>query len=177
MSPSQAVEANVREHVEKLDKFHRGIMSCRVIVEQLHHHHHQGNLYHVRVDLKVPGRELVVNRAPGAHHAHEDVYVAIRDAVDAMRRQLENHARRQRGAVKAHETQPHGRIAEIYPEQGYGRIETSDGRLVYFHEDSLVDGDFSKLAIGTEVRFSEEQGEQGPQATTLHVVGKHHVVE
>ena len=151
-------------------------MSCRVAVEAPHKHHHKGKLYHVRINITVPDKELVVSREPDQHHAHEDVYVAIRDAFDAMRRQLEDYARRRRGKVKRHEAPPHGRIAKLFPEENYGNIETLDGRLVYFHQNSVVDTDFSKLETGSEVRFVEEMGEKGPQASTVYVIGKHHIV-
>lgn len=176
MGASEVIEAAVRERAAKLEQFSDYIMSCRVAVELHHRHHHQGNLYHVRVDLKVPGEQIVASRAPAEHHAHEDVYVAIRDAFDAVLRRLADHVRRRRGVVKTHETAPHGRVTELNPTEGYGRIETPDGRLVYFHRNSVVDADFDQLEIGTEVRFVEEMGELGPQASTVHVIGKHHVV-
>jgi len=138
MARSEAIDADIRKHAERLEKFDDRVMSCRVMVEQLHRHHHQGNLYHVRVDLKVPGGELVVSRSPDSHHAHEDVYVVIRDAFDATRRRLENHVRRRRGDVKLHKAQPHGRIVEIHPDQAFGRIEASDGRLVYARVQTLL---------------------------------------
>lgn len=162
----------MRAFVERLERYHGALMSCRVVVELQHRHKHQGNLYHVGVDLKVPGAEFASGRGPAQHHAHEDVYVAIRDAFDALRRQLEDHARKQRGDVKTHAATPHGRVVELHPE--YGQIETADGRLVYFHRNSVVGADFDRLQLGAEVRFSEEAGEQGPQATTVHAVGKHH---
>ena len=174
MEASAAVEAKVRERADQLERIYDQIMSCRVIVETHHKHHHQGNLYHVRVDLKVPEAEIVASREPGEHHAHEDVFVAVRDAFDAVRRRLEDYVRRRRGDVKAHEVPAHGRIIELDPE--HGRIETPDGRVVYFHRNSVIEADFDKLAIGTEVRFVEEAGERGPQASTVYKVGKHHVV-
>ena len=174
MEPSATVEAKIRERAEQLERIYNHIMSCRVLVEAHHKHHHSGNLYHARIDLKVPDAEIVASRDPGEHHAHEDVYVAVRDAFDAVRRQLEDYARRQRGQVKAHEVSPHGRVAELYLDNG--KIETIDGRLVYFHRNSLIDADFAALEIGTEVRFVEEVGELGPQASTVYVIGKHHVV-
>jgi ribosomal subunit interface protein len=174
MESSAGVEAKIRERVEQLERFHPHIMSCRVVVEAHHKHHHQGNVYHARIDVKVPDAEIVASRDPGAHHAHEDVYVAVRDAFDAVARRLEDHARRRRGDIKSHEVPPHGRIAELGADSG--RIETIDGRLVYFHRNSVIDTDYDKLAVGTEVRFVEEAGELGPQASTVHVVGKHHVV-
>ena len=100
---SDAVEARVREKAEKLDKFYDKIMTCSVMIEAPHGHHHKGNLYHVRIDLTVPNGEIVINRDPKDNHAHEDVYVAIRDAFDAARRRLQDYARKQRGDVKKHE--------------------------------------------------------------------------
>jgi ribosomal subunit interface protein len=174
MPPSPAIEEHVRERAAKLEEFHGDITGCRVVVEAPHRRHHQGNLYHVRVDITVPGREIVVSREPAAHHAHEDAYVAIRDAFDAARRQLEDHARERRGQIKAHEPAPHARVVRLFPEEGYGFLATADGREVYFHQNSLVNGDFARLAVGDEVRFTEEPGEQGPQASSVHLAGKPH---
>ena len=176
MEPSEAVEVKIRERVEKLDNFYESIMSCRVVVEAAHKHHHKGNFYNVRVDLKVPGGELVASRESDLHHSYEDVYVAVRDAFDEIRRQLEDFARRQRQDVKTHETPPHGMISKLVPSENYGMITDADGREIYFHRNSLIDTDFDGLNIGTEVRFVEEQGDQGPQASTVHVIGKHHIV-
>lgn len=176
MEPSEAIEAKIHERAARLERFAQHIMSCRVVIEAPHKHHHQGKIFHVRIDTKVPGDELVVSRDPGEHHSHEDVYVAIRDAFDAMQRQLEDFVRRQRGDTKVHETPPHGHIAALYPEKDYGTITTADGREIYFHRNSVVDGDFDQLQTGMAVRFDEEAGEQGPQASTVHVVGKHHIV-
>jgi len=171
LAHSDAIEAKIRERATKLETFHSHIMSCRVAVEELHRHHAQGNHFRVRIDVRVPERELVADREPDEHHAYTDVYVAIRDAFDSMRRQLEDHARVQQGKVKVHETQVQGRVAELYPASDYGRIETFDGELVYFHRNSLLDGDFDKLAIGAAVHMAVEMGEEGPQASMVRLVG------
>ena len=99
MPQSEAVESRIREKADKLGRFYDRIISCRVVVETPQRHQHQGKLYSVRIDLTVPGAELVANRAQD-----EDVYVAIRDAFVAITRQLEEFARRQRGEIKTHET-------------------------------------------------------------------------
>jgi len=106
MDPSPAVYERVRQQVAKLEQFHERISGCRVVVEAHHRRHRKGKIYHVRIDLTVPGAEVVVSRDSELDHAHEDVYVAIRDAFDAARRQLEEITRVQRGAVKRHEEQP-----------------------------------------------------------------------
>lgn len=104
IEPSEAVEARIREKADKLERFHSHIMSCRVAVESGHHHHHQGNLYHIRIDITTPGKEIVISRERHENQAHEDVYVAIRDAFNAAGRQLEDYVRMQRGEVKTHST-------------------------------------------------------------------------
>ena len=176
MEPSAAVEANIREKAGRLEQFYDQIMSCRVMVEAPHSHHHQGNLYQVRIDLGVPDGELLVTHEHHhKDHSHEDVYVAIRDAFDAMKRQLEDYARKRRGKTKKHESPAHGRVLVLVPEEGYGRIETPDERVIYFHRNSVLDNDFDKLEVGSEVRFVEEMGERGPQASTVTRVGKHHI--
>jgi len=95
---SEALETHIREKVTKLDEFFTHIMSCRVVVEMPHKHHHQGKQFNVRIDIGVPGNEIVVNR----DHS-EDVYIALRDAFSAAKRQLEDYARKIRGDVKTHE--------------------------------------------------------------------------
>lgn len=175
MEPSEAIEADIREKAAKLDEFFGQIMSCRVVVEARHHRHHKGNLYHVRLDITVPDNEIVISRDRDLHHAHEDAYVAIRDAFDSARRRLEDYARRRRQDVKTHEAPPHGRIVQLFKEEDYGKIETPDGREVYFHRNSVLNTSFDKLDIGMEVKFDEEQGDRGPQASSVRVVGKHHI--
>ena len=96
MESSPAIEADIRTKAEALDRFADDIIGCHVVVEAPHRHHHRGRVYHVRIDIKVSGAEIVVSRDPADNHAHEDVYVAIRDAFDAARRQLEDHVRRRR---------------------------------------------------------------------------------
>jgi ribosomal subunit interface protein len=97
MEHSDALETHIRDKVAKLEEFSSHITSCRVVVEIPHKHQHQGKQFNVRIDIGVPGSEIVVNR----DHA-EDVYVALRDAFDAAKRRLEDYARKIRGDVKTH---------------------------------------------------------------------------
>jgi len=173
---SPAVEAKIRERARELEQFFDRIVSCRVVIEAPNRRRH-GDLYHIRVDLKVPGNEIVVKRDPPEHHAHEDIYVAVRDCFDAVRRQLEDHVRRQRGDVKAHDVPAHGRIGSLIAERDYGFINASDGTEVYFHRNAVANGVFEKLQVGDEVRFSlhSGEGEKGPQASAVVPIGKHHL--
>ena len=176
LARSEAVAAKVEKSAAKLEQYCHRIIGCRVAIDAAHKHHRRGNRYHVRVEVTVPDRGLVASREPDEHHAYTDVYVAIRDAFESICRQLEDYARIRRGQVKSHEVPRHGRVVELHTDSGYGRIESPDGRLVYFHRNSVLDADFDDLQIGTEVRFDEEMGERGPQASTVCLVGKHHIV-
>lgn len=178
MDPSDVVEADVRERAEKLEQFFDHIISCRVVVEAPHRHHHKGELYQVRIDLGLPGKELAVTHTGPINPAHEDVHVAVRDAFDAARRQLQDYVRMLRGAVKKHETPAHGKVVRLFPMQDYGFVETSDGDEVYFHRNSVVEGSFDQLEVGTEVRLviAYDESEKGPQATTVIPIGKHHLI-
>jgi cold shock CspA family protein len=101
--------------------------------------------------------------------------VAIHEAFDAARRRLEDFAREQRGAVKAHEVPSHGEVVAISNVDGYGFIQAGEQRL-YFHRASVLDDAFDDVTVGTPVTFVEEKGEKGPQASTVRVLGKHHYV-
>lgn len=177
MDPSPAIEAAARERAAKLERFADKIIGCQVRIEAPHKHHSSGKLYHVTVELQVPGGHIVASRDPGARHAHEDLHVALRDAFRAAQRQLQDHVRVRRGKVKQHEAPPHGRIAQLHPDEDYGIIASEDGREIYFHRNSLLNAAFEDLKPGTEVRFDEEAGEQGPQASSVSVIGKHHIVD
>jgi len=173
MPHSTGIESAIRTNAEWLDHYHDGIMSCRVVVDRPHLHHKDGNLFQIRIDLKVPRGELVVKRDQSQHAEYADSDNMIREAFDEVRRQLEDHAGHLHGEVKAHNSMPHARVAKVFPEGGYGFLETPDGREIYFHRNSVVDGDFKDLEAGTEVRFVEELGDKGPQASTVAPVGRH----
>lgn len=163
---SEAAEADIRAKAGQLDQYYDGIIGCRVVVESPVRHHRKGP-FTVRIDLSVPGAEVVVDR-----QADADLYVAIRDAFDAARRRLEDYARRQRGTVKTHVPAPQGRVSLLHPEQGYGFITTPEGREIYFHRNSVLPPGFDQLELGTAVRFAEEAGQEGPQASTVAITGR-----
>jgi ribosomal subunit interface protein len=177
MEPSPAIEARIREKAAKLERFSNRIVDCRVTVEAPHRHHRHGKLYNVRIDLSVPGQDVFVGRSGPLDHAHEDVYVAIRDAFNAAGRQLQDHARKARGTVKVHPAASHGKVVHLFPD--YGFVQMPDGQEVYFHRNSVTDEGFDKLDIGSEVRLViiEDEGVEGAQASTVTPIGKHHIVE
>jgi ribosome-associated translation inhibitor RaiA len=136
MDSSPAVEARVRGEAEKLSEFYNSIMGCRVMVEIPHQHRQQGKRFHIRIDLTVPGGEIVVNHEPSLRGSirqngiekrkkerdvaapHKDIYVAIRDAFKAARRRLQDYARIQSGAVKRHKPARRARTGDKGPQAG-----------------------------------------------------------
>lgn len=172
MDVSSALEARIRELTSRFERFSTQITRCHVTVEPLSHHQRQGALFAFHIDLSLPDEEITIRRAHPTDPAHEDPYVALRDAFRAARRKLEDYERKRRGDVKAHVGPAHGWVCELDAAQGFGRIETQDGRLVYFHRNSVIGNHFGDLTAGTEVRFDEEPGDEGPQASTVHVVSR-----
>jgi cold shock CspA family protein/ribosome-associated translation inhibitor RaiA len=167
---SDEVKDRIWSHIDHLDKLFPRITDARVVVCQSHHRHHKGNLYKVRIEVNVPRKRLVVAHEPHDKHSHEDVYVALSDAFQAMQRQLRDYGRRLRGEVKIHE-EPlgMGHVSRILTYEQYGFIQTADEREIFFDANALVSGDFDHLEVGAVVRFHEEMGEKGPQASTVYV--------
>lgn len=159
MPPSEALEAHIKEKADKLDHFYPSIMSCRITVELIGKHKHQGNQFSVKVDITVPGKEIVISR-----DHHEDVYVALRDAFDIATRQLEDYGRRQRGEIKTHEEGSRGEVTRLYLDEGYGFIRSLDDRELYFSAENVVHPSFEKLEEGMAVTYLEEAGGDGLQA-------------
>lgn len=164
-----ALEAHVARRSEKLALFFDRMVSCHVVVEEPHRHSKQGQKYHVRIDMLVPERTLVVTRIP--EDRSQDLYATIDKAFDDAERVLEAYARQLQPDLKIHARPPHGLVSKLFPDRGYGFIETKgDGHEVYFHRNSLINERFEKLGIGTKVRFAEEEGDKGPQASSVYVV-------
>jgi len=185
--PSKEIDGWIRAEVNKLETFYTQLMGCRVAVEIPHRHHKKGSPYHIRIDLRVPNGEIVVKRGPSlnarARHLgecelekqaelrmmHKDLRRAIHDAFKAAGRCLQDYARRQRGAQKSHLELPEGRVSKILPREGYGFLTSIDGHEIYFHKNSVLGRAFPRLKVGTAVRFVAEEGEKGPQASTVQI--------
>jgi len=167
MEPSDAVESTARKKAAKLETFSPDIISCRVSIEQAHKHQHQGRPFAVRVEVTLPGHELNVGRVQD-----EDVYVALRDAFDDIKRQLEDAVRRTRGQEKLHPTLLRGEVVRFGDEGQCGFIRTAEGDEYYFDADNVSGLPFEHLRLGTEVHFIPEVATQGRQAKRVSI-GKH----
>jgi ribosomal subunit interface protein len=168
---SDAVAAHVEKRAAKLETFFHRIVKTHVVVEAPHRHHKHGQRYHVRIDMQVPGKELVVSR--NLDDSREDMHAAVDDAFADAERVLESYASKIRHSeTRSRSRPPTAIVTRVFAERGYGFLEDGDGREIYFHANSVRGGKFDKLASGTRVRYAEEDGDKGPQASTVEVLAK-----
>lgn len=170
INPTEAIDTYVRTRASKLERFFDRITGCHVVLDLPHKHKRHGKHLCVRIDMVVPGGELVIARDPAENRQHEDLYASIDDAFDDAQRVLEDHVRTQRGDVKSPDSPSrHARVAKLFTYEGYGFLQTLEGGEIYFHRNSVLNGGFDRLSIGTRVRFVEEDGDKGPQASTVAI--------
>jgi cold shock CspA family protein len=167
LNASPQVETEIRRHVDKLERRFGHMIGCRVAVELLHRQHKTGNLYDIRVEMEVPGGDLVVSHAP--HHAREkfarpNLQASLRDAFKVAERRLTDYKQQLSGEVKLHEEAFAGQVAQIDPAEDHGFILTHEGMELYFHRNSLLDGEFDRVQVGDRVHFTEADGDTGPIA-------------
>lgn len=170
VEPTDDLKAKILAGIDKLEKVYDRLVSCRVMVEETNPGRQTGKMHHIRLDIGVPGHEVVINRNSPENPATEDLTTAINEAFDKAWRQLRELKKQQRGEVKAQELPPHGRVVRLLTDDKgvrYGFLMAEDGREVYFHENALSDLDYDDLEVGTEVRFAEGGGDEGPQASTV----------
>jgi cold shock CspA family protein len=171
MDADPSVRDTIAKHVDELEQRFGRITAARVVLKAPGGHHRIGN-YEINIRLALPdGREVLAGRTPDADERQSDLAFAVNDAFKHARRQLQDHVRRMQGQVKHHEAEPTARVARIDPSGEFGFLETGDGREIYFHRNSVLGG--ARLEEGARVTYAEEQGEKGPQASTVKLVGKH----
>lgn len=155
----------IHEKAEGLERFSSEIVGCEVYVEGPGQHHREGGTYRVRIRVHVPEHEIAVS-----HKESSALHPAISESFAAARRLLQDWVRKRRGFVKHHEEQPTANVVRLLPEKDCGFLETADGREIYFNRNSVLEPGFEHLEVGDQVRFAEEQGNEGPQASSLQVV-------
>jgi cold shock CspA family protein/ribosome-associated translation inhibitor RaiA len=171
------VENYIHERLQRLDKFAEGITSCRVSLTQDQASHHKGNRYSVMVEVRTPpNHDLAARKAKIIRDMPTQLPALINLAFGAMERQLKKTAELRRGEGRnpenRHDGQVHGIVEKLF-EEGYGFLRAvGNERQVYFHRNSVLHGDFDRLAVGTEVRFIPQDGDDGPQASSVRIVAK-----
>jgi cold shock CspA family protein/ribosome-associated translation inhibitor RaiA len=174
MATTPAIEDAIAKHVAELEQRWGRITACRVVLKGPGHHHQAGGLYEVHIRLALPnGREVNVRRTAPADDRRTDLTFALNNAFKRARRQLQDQVRRTQGQVKHHDGPPIGTVVRLDPSGEFGFLEAGDGQEIYFHRNSVLDGAFSRLAVGSRVTYAEELGDKGAQATTVRLLGKH----
>lgn len=178
VEPSEWIETDIRERAAKLNALYGRLTACRVRVIAPPKQHRTGNVPAVHIELSVPGKDLVVSRAP--HHIEgRDAEPAptlrsvIRDAFEAAERQLKDFKEQLRGDVKRHDVQFHGQISQLYPEEDHGFLLTNTGTQLYFHRNSVLNNEFDKLKKGDLVHYVETVGDTGPTASKVRLASQH----
>jgi cold shock CspA family protein len=181
------VRKTIESRIQKLETFCKPILSCRVMIEAPTNHHRKGDPFHVRIDATLTDGRIIVKHSESLYPPKREVgersskarettsernclMLAVRGAFSAARRKLQEHARLRRADVKTHEPNPVATVTRIFPDEGYGYLETADGREIYFHENSVLGSPFKKLRTGTRAQIVEETGLKGPQASTVRII-------
>lgn len=165
-------EELIHEKTQKLEAFCDYINSCRISVEKRHIHQKIGRPFRVRLDITVPpGNNIIVDNNSNRGEKHTTLDREIRNAFNIAIRQLKELKQRQRYNVKKHpQKEAQAVVSKLFRSKDFGFLHTVDDRNVYFHRNSVLHEDFDKIHIGAGVRFSEEQGIEGPQATTVQII-------
>ena len=159
MDRSEQLEDRIRARAAKMERYYKHITSAHVVIEPAQKAKAANRQYHVRIEARVPGTELVVNQDPGQRD-HHNPYQTVNDAFDAMDRQLEQFSQTKRGEVKRLDGPPTGRVRQLFSE--YGFIDTTDGQDIWFHRASVEGDGFDDLKVGDPVELSISQsGNEG----------------
>ncbi len=164
----------IARHLQQFEERFGRITAARVALKTPSGRHHTGGLFEINIHLALPeGREVNVGHTRQDDERYADLQFALNHTFKRARRQLQDRARRLEGQIKSHEGQPVGIVRRLDPLGEFGFIETTDGREVYFHRNSVLNGDFSRLTVNAHVAFAEETGVKGPQASTVRLLRKH----
>lgn len=170
--PSPVVDALVRTRIERLERFFDRIVGCDVVIDSPQKKKLHARGFSVRVNLHVPGQDISVVREVAQGAAQQDLKLAVNRAFAALEKQLKETKRTKAALeVKHHPPVLHGEVTEIEPDLGWGYLRADDGRTVYFQKDGLEGGNWGDIARGTRLRFHEIEGEKGPYAASVSVIG------
>jgi cold shock CspA family protein len=174
VEPDERVRSVIATHVRQLEERFGRITAGRVVLKGPSGRHRTGGLFEVSIRLALPdGREVNVDHTRQNDERYSDLPFAINDSFKRARRQLQDHVRKMQGDVKTSVGAPVGVVVELDPLGEFGFIETPDGREIYFHRNSVLGGEFAKLAVNSHVSYAEEIGDKGPQASTVKLLEKH----
>ena len=167
---SEWVENYIVERLGRLEKFAEGITRCHVTLAQEVASHSKGNRYSVMVEVRLPpNQDLAAKKQKVVREMHTQLPALINQAFGAIETQLKKTAQLRRSEMKTHDSEARGLVASLSPE-GFGFIRSFDNQDVYFHRNSVLNGDWKVIEAGSLVAFAEEQGDRGPQASSVRLI-------
>ena len=185
------IDKLITRGIAKLEQVYNYIVSIHVTVEQMQTRHRTDNPYRILVEISIRDRpDIVVERLSNKikktvddpdkinsrpvrkRNGREEALPAfIISTFDSARRELEKVIDKQRGAVKVHPQQrAQAMVEKIFRDQQYGFLRALDGQSVYFNRNSVLHDHWEKLKVGTAVRYTQETGDKGLQASTVEPV-------
>ncbi|WP_439138643.1 HPF/RaiA family ribosome-associated protein [Roseicyclus sp.] len=173
VAPRDDIRALIAEKITHLEKIYDGIISAHIQIRAPHQRQQTGNLFSVTVELRVPGKALIVRKDQDDADRHEHLRVVLRDAFAAMELELKRWKDAIQGEVKFHDGPLQGRVVQLDKARGFGQILATDNRLIYFHKNSVTDDSFDGLALRDTVELVVQSDESaiGPQASTVRRIG------
>lgn len=172
MDASPVAEEQILAGIQRLERLNPKVLHARVAVARQDVRNAAAGIYDVNIRLSVPGPDINISRTPPAHVESEDLVTAIGEAFEKARRAIVEQREIVRGEVKVHEAVTRGEVTDVFPDHGFIRDE--DGRIVYFHRNSVLHDDWSAVSVGSHVRFADEPGDEGPQATNVTLLSRAH---
>jgi len=171
-TPTEAQVTLFQQKISAFENRFGRIAAGRIVIKAPSARHRSGGHYEINIRLRLPGgKEVDISKTPDPDERHARFSFAVNDAFRRAGRQLDKLVDRIEGEMKAHEAPPIGTVTKLFEDHGF--IEDRDGLEIYFHKNSVLDGGFAKMKVGTRVVFREEPGEQGPQASTVTLMDKH----
>ena len=170
------IDEYVRSRVAKLEHFSKDIVSCRVTIEQTQNPHKTGNPYRAQVEVTLPAKgELVAEKSDKVTDPQVQLRPIIRNAFEAMEKQLKKQTAKRDGKVKQHNDEPLPPVATVvrmFEKDGYGFLKSVSGQEYYFHRNAVLHCDFDRLTVGTRVRFEPNEGDEGLHASSIQIIDK-----
>lgn len=177
VSRSDWIDDYVKSRVAKLEHFNRDIVSCRVTIEQTQSPHRTGNPYRALVEVSLPAKgELVAEKTDKVVDPHVQLRPIIRNAFEAMEKQLKKQTAKRDGKVKQQFNDeplpPVATVVRMFETDGYGFLKSLSGQEYYFHRNAVLHNDFGRLTVGTRVRFEPNEGDEGLHASSVQIIDK-----
>lgn len=174
---SDAIDTLIAEKLAKLERLCDYMNRFEIVLEKINDRPKHGSPFRVGIDVTIPpNHELFAESHPQDQTQHVPLATVVREAFSKIERQVKDLTGRQRQFEHSNthsDIDTTAIVTKLFPEQDYGFIKTlDDGEEIYFHRNSVTHDDFDRITVGTGVRFTAVEGEQGLQASSVHIVDK-----